>query len=125
MSHDRAKLLEDALRLRGIKTAREIGAMHGVSRCVVIGLWWRANIPKLPMKTRGRLVSRGQNLAGFQSSWIKNANRQIPKRLSSMPSQAKLAATPRPEPDWWSRKYLGLSTAVCGTPESNEVKSAA
>lgn len=107
MSLDRAKLLEDALRLRGVKTAREIGAMHGVSRCVVIGLWWRANIPKLPVKTRGRLVSRGQKLTGYQSSWIKNANRQRPNRLSSMPSQAKLAATPKSKPDWWSEKYLG------------------
>ena len=121
MSLDRSKLLEDALRLRGVKTAREIGAMHGVSRCVVIGLWWRANIPKLPVKTRGRLVARGQKVTGFAPV----ITRKRVFRVSAMPSQAKLAATPRPEPDWWSRKYLGLSTAVCGTPESNEVKSAA
>ena len=103
MSLDRAKLLEDALRLRGVKTAREIGAMHGVSRCVVIGLWWRANIPKLPVKTRGRLVSRGQKLTGFAPV----ITRKRVFRCSAMPSQAKLDATPRSKPDWWTEKYLG------------------
>jgi hypothetical protein len=76
MSLDRAKLLEDALRLRGIKTAREIGAMHGVSRCVVIGLWWRAKLPKVPMKTRGRLVSR-PNLPLRQSLNLIGGQRNI------------------------------------------------
>ena len=103
MSKDRPQLLEDALRLRGLKTAREIGAMHGVSRMVVIGLWWRAKLPKVPMKTRGRLVSRGQKITGFMPT----LPRQKPFRVSSMPSQAKLAATPKPALDWWSEKYLG------------------
>ena len=103
MSQDRAKLLEDAIRLRGLKTAREIGAMHGVSRCVVIGLWWRAGLHNMPVKTRGRLVARGQRIGGYKPA----LPRERPLRLSSMPSQAKLAATPRSKPDWWSEKYLG------------------
>ena len=104
MKEQRVKLFVDAITLRGIKTAREIGAMHGVSRMVVIGLWWRAKLPKVPMKTRGRLVSRGHKLTGFKPAQVHTRSR--PFRLSSMPSQAKLAATPRSEPDWWSEKYL-------------------
>lgn len=101
-TEQRARLLDDAIRLRGLKTAREIGAMHGVSRCVVIGLWWRAGLHAMPTKTRGMLVARGQRIGGFKPS----LPRQRPFRVSSMPSQAKLAATVKPALDWWSRKYL-------------------
>lgn len=104
MAVDRVKLLEDAIAMRGLKTAREIGALHGVSRCVVIGLWFRAKLPLVPMKTRGRLISRARRIAG-----VGNGYRMPIKPIKpsyGMPSKAKLAATLPSKPDWWTEMYL-------------------
>jgi hypothetical protein len=101
MTPERAKLVEDSIAFHGLKSAREIGAGHGVSKNVVIGIWWRLKLPHVPLATRGKLIAR----AWKQRGGISNIYHRIIKP-SSMPSQAKLALTPRSRPDWWSRKYL-------------------
>ena len=107
MSHDRAKLIEDAIALRGVKSASDIAAMHGVSKGAVIGIWWRRKLPPIPRATVRSLISRKRR--GQATKGIARFTKPYIRRDATMPSQAKLAATPRPKADWWSEKYLGAA----------------
>lgn len=114
---NRVKLIQDAIEFRGQKSAREIAALHGVSRNVVIGIWWRAKLSSMPKETKGRLISEARRKYGVGKGYPRIT------RLSPMPSQAKLAATPRSNPDWWTEMYLDGPTSYA-RPSKSGVESA-